>query len=65
VKYKMSQQAAAGCSIGRGVGHNGKVKPRYFAQTEDLKGFKSRISKIAHNTFNLGQNKFVVQFPQL
>ncbi len=31
-----------------------------------MKGFKSKISEIAHNTtFNTGQNKFAPQFTQL
>jgi hypothetical protein len=57
----MSQQAAAGCGRGRG----GRGKPRYYPQLGETKGFKSTISKIAHNTFNTRQDKFAVQFTQL
>jgi hypothetical protein len=56
----MSQQAAAGRSRGCG----GRGKPRYYPQLGDLKGFKSAISEIAHDTFNTGQNKFAAQFTQ-
>jgi hypothetical protein len=56
----MSQQAVAGCRGGR----SGRGKPRYHLQSGELKGFKSLISKIAHDTFNTGQNKFAVQFTQ-
>jgi hypothetical protein len=31
----------------------------------ETKGFKSAISKIAHNTLNTGQNIFAAQFTQL
>ncbi len=58
---KMSQQAAAGCGGGRG----GRGKPRYYLQSGETKGFKSAISKIVHNTFNTGQNKFAAKFTQL
>jgi hypothetical protein len=30
-----------------------------------MKGFKSAVSEIAHNTFNTGHNKFAAQFTQL
>ena len=61
-KSKMSQQAAAGC----GGGHGGRGKLRYNQRSGEMKGFKSKISKIAHNTtFNTGQNKFAAQFTQL
>jgi hypothetical protein len=60
-KQKMSQQAVAGCGGGRG----GRGKPRYYPRLGELKGFKSPISKIAHDTFNTGQNKFAAQFTQL
>ncbi len=61
----MSQQAAAGHGAGRGGGRG----PRYFCPQggggELTKGFKSAISEIAHETFNMGQNKFAAQFTQL
>jgi hypothetical protein len=57
----MSQQAAAGC----GGGHGGRGKPRYYPRSGESKGFKSPISKIAHDTFNMGQNKFATQCTQL
>jgi hypothetical protein len=57
----MSQQAAAGC--GGGCGRRGK--PRYYPRLGETKGFKSLISEIAHDTFNMGQNKFATQFTQL
>jgi hypothetical protein len=57
----MSQQAAAGCGRGR----SGRGKPRYYPQLGETKGFKSAISKIAHDMFNTGQNKFAAQFIQL
>jgi hypothetical protein len=63
----MSQQAAAGRGAGPGGRVRGGRKPRYhFPQTggEITKGFKSAISKIAHDTFNTGQNKLAAQFTQ-
>jgi hypothetical protein len=57
----MSQQAVAGWGGGRG----GRGKPRYHPQSEEIKGFKSLISEIVHDTFNMGQNKFAAQFTQL
>jgi hypothetical protein len=56
----MSQQVAAGCGGGRG----GRGKPRYYPQSGETKGFKSAISKIPHDMFNTGQNKFAAQFTQ-
>jgi hypothetical protein len=56
----MSQQAAAGC----GGGCSGRGKPRYYPRSGETKGFKSAISKIAHNMFNTRQNKFSAQFNQ-
>jgi hypothetical protein len=56
----MSQQAAAGC----GKGRSGRGKLRYYPRLGETKGFKSMISKIAHDTFDTGQNKFAAQFTQ-
>jgi hypothetical protein len=66
----MSQQAAArrgtgpaGCSVTVGQG-----KPRFYYHgggDGTSKGFKSAISKIANNKFNMGQKKFAAQFTQL
>ena len=60
----MSQQATAG----RGAGRGGRRRPRYFCPQggggELTKGFKSMISKIPLDTFNMGQNKFAAQFTQ-
>ncbi len=56
----MSQQAAAG----RGGGRGGRGKPRYYPQSGETKGLKSTISKIVHDTFNTGQNKYAAQFTQ-
>jgi hypothetical protein len=58
---KISQQAAAGC----GGGHSGRGKPRYYPRLGETKGFKSAISKIVHDTFNMRQNKFATQVTQL
>jgi hypothetical protein len=62
----MSQQAAAGrgTPMGRGGGQgtrNLKFHPR---AGESTKGYKSAISEIATDTFNMGQNKFAAQFTQ-
>jgi hypothetical protein len=39
---------------------------RFHPRTGDAtKGFKSSISEIATDTFNMGQNKFAAQFTQL
>jgi hypothetical protein len=57
---KMSLRATVGCGGGRG----GREKPRYYLWLGESKEFKSPISKIVHNTFNTGQNKFAAQFTQ-
>jgi hypothetical protein len=49
---QQSQQAAAGWGGGCSAGQGGKAKPRYFAQTGESR----------HDTFNMGQNKFVAEF---
>ncbi len=64
---EMSQQAAAGPGPGRGVpGRSTRRRPRFYTpRGREAKGFKLAISKIASNTFNMGQNKFAAQFMQL
>jgi hypothetical protein len=62
----MSQQAAAGqgAPAGHGGGR-GTRNMRYHPRAGDAsKGFKLPISEIAIDTFNMGQNKFAVQFTQ-
>jgi hypothetical protein len=60
----MSQQAAAGrgMPVARRAGRAGHF---YRGQGDPpTKGFKSAISKIANETFNMGQNRFAAQFTQ-
>ncbi len=61
---RMSQQVAAGC----GAGRSGWRGQKYFCPqgggVEPIKGFKSTISKIAQDTFNMGQNECAAQFTQ-
>ncbi len=61
----MSQQAAAGQGApggrGGGQGRQGRFNHRTVHTT---KRFKSLISKIAMDTFNMGHNKFATQFTQ-
>jgi hypothetical protein len=54
----MSQQAMAGHGAGCGGGRGA----RYFPQEgkEMTKGFKSAVSEIVQDTFNMGQNKFAM-----
>jgi hypothetical protein len=61
----MSQQAAAGWGMPT-AGHCGKAR-HFFRQrgVSTIKGFKSAISKIANNIFNMGRNQFTAQFTQL
>jgi hypothetical protein len=62
---RMSQQAAAGQRAGRGGGRKPKYYPRGGGIEASMKGYKSLIAEIAHNTLNTSQNKFAVQFTQL
>jgi hypothetical protein len=61
----MSQQAAAG----QGTGHSSGRKPGYLLQGRGVdhltKAFKSMILEIAEHTFNMGENKYAVQFTRL
>ncbi len=61
----MSQQAAAGRRAVVQERGAGRVA-RYFGKKGDppSKGFKSAISEIANDTFNMGQNRFAAQFTQ-
>jgi hypothetical protein len=60
----MSQQAAAW----QGALHGGRRKPKYYPQGRGIealaKAYKSLIVEIANENFNMGQNKFAVQFTQ-
>ncbi len=62
---KMSQQAAVGQGDRRGRGRKPKYYPRGGGIEAFMNGYKSLIAEIAHNTFNMGQNKFAAQFTQL
>ncbi len=42
-----------------------KRETKILSASGETKGFKSTIFKIAHNTFNTGQNKFAAQFTRL
>ncbi len=41
-----------------------KRETKILSALRETKGFKSTISKIAHNTFNTGQSRFAAQFTQ-
>jgi hypothetical protein len=60
----MSQQVAAG--QGRTAARCGGKAKQFCRQRETsaIKGFKSTISKIVNDTFNMGQNQFAAQFTQ-
>jgi hypothetical protein len=66
----MSQQAAAGQGAGmagRGMTKGRGGKPRFQFQRDGnrmTKAFKSTITEIVNDTFNMGQNKFAAQFTQ-
>ncbi len=62
----ISQQAAAGQGAPLGCGGGRATRNlRFHPRTGDAtKGYKSAISKIATDTFNMGQNKFAAQFSQ-
>jgi hypothetical protein len=61
----MSQQAAAGRGVpaGRGGGQGRQGRFNHCA-VHATKGFKSSISEIETDTFNMGHNKFAAQFTQ-
>ncbi len=50
--------------MGRGGGRGTRHLKFHPRAGESTKGYKSTISKIATDTFNMGQNKFAVQFMQ-
>jgi hypothetical protein len=62
----MSQQAAAGQGPGRRARGSGAGRRHRFypPHSGEVKGFKLAISKIVGATFNMGKNKFAVQFTQ-
>jgi hypothetical protein len=51
--------------MGRGRGQGMRNMRYHPCMGDATKGFKSLISKIAIDTFNMGQNQFGVQFTQL